>query len=106
MLILEPDLEMVLIPEHQIGAAITVVVQLMDSAVGPRVESIPEDLAEMTKTAWWPEEDRIRKCAILHLDAEPHAIIIRHLASSRAAPSRDLAIDLYARHEAVPSSPV
>ncbi len=77
-LVLVMDLEVVLVPEHQVAATILVVVHLVDTALTPGVVSISVGSVDPAQIGGRTDLHRIGERAVAHLDEHPEAIDVRH----------------------------
>ncbi len=77
-LVLGVDLEVVLVPEHQIASTILVVVDLVDTALAPGVVSIAVGSQDPTHVGGGADLHWMGERAALHLDEHPEAVDVRH----------------------------
>ena len=77
-LILEMNLEVLLVPEHQVAATISVVVDLVDTALRPRVVSISVGSEDPLHLGGGTDLHFLSECTVAHLDKYPEAIGVGH----------------------------
>ena len=84
-LVLSLNLEVVLVPRHQVAAAIVVVVYLVDTALTPGVVSISVGSVDSTHIGGGTDRHGSGERTIAHLDEHPEAIDVRYDRSSRSS---------------------
>ena len=77
-LVLEMNLEVILAPEHQVGAFILIVVHFVDTTLSPRIVSISVCSEDPFHLSGWTDLHFFGERAVAHLDEHPKAIKVRY----------------------------
>ena len=78
MLVLGVNLEAFRVPKYQVVATVLVVIDLVDTALRPRIVSISVGAVDATHIRGRANHHRIGERAVAHLDKHPEAIDVRH----------------------------